>query len=776
MADNQNSRQAIDEQNVYIRDTLLSIASNYADVLRDAVGSAFDTAEAGTLSAVGKDLTRSFTQLAKLSDEFALNQGRITAGVLKERDVAKQLQSLNEKQESLRRKIAHATALGADFSEQDAIAAEESLRIQKSILEQDQRNLKDIEKKIGLTGKFAGALAKIPGIGHLFNAEEVDIELRKLAASGKSKIDVMSKGFSMIGKQFYEGLLDPAFLLNRIVDGFLQVNKAAVEYQRLTGQAATSFAVQNSQLATSAQVLELMAELTKQTGLSAGAIFSGEDLGRLTEAQNLLGLSAEQAGNLGLRSKLTNTSIESYQENIVKSINKFNGLNNTAISHGVVMQDVLNTSEDISLSLGNSDSKLTAAAASARRLGLSLEDVDRIASSLLDFESSIGSELEAQLLTGKNINLARAREYALTNDLEGLSKELANNGVSAAEYAGMNRLAQESLAEALGMSRQELAKSIMLQKSASNLTDKQKADAIGVTLEQMKQMEIQQRLEVSLSKLAQAFAPLLELITPFVEIIGAVISPIAGLVGKLSTDFAPFVKLLGEGYLLLKGTQTALLAISGIQAFITAAKTSELGLGLSLLSVLGLQNAAEMYKLTLMEGGNVLAAFRAAIEETILGSIIAQTGGIFRTIGALTIQLGQQLGILSAALATNAAMTFGVGVAVAVAAALAGYAVVKSMKDGVIDPKKGPVVSGEFGTVQLNPRDQIVAGTDLYGKKPQTVGQVKQESAGVSMAAVEAKLDALISVVKQGTNIYLDGKQISRSVNRNLPVITTFTK
>ena len=35
------------------------------------------------------------------------------------------------------------------------------------------------------------------------------------------------------------------------------------------------------------------------------------------------------------------------------------------------------------------------------------------------------------------------------------------------------------------------------------------------------------------------------------------------------------------------------------------------------------------------------------------------------------------------------------------------------MKDGVIDPKKGPVVSGDFGTVQLNPKDSIVAGTNL---------------------------------------------------------------
>ena len=70
MATSTNSsaaQKAIDEQNVYIRDTLMSIASNYAGVLKDAVEGAFDSAEASTMAAVGKDLTRTFTRLAKMS-------------------------------------------------------------------------------------------------------------------------------------------------------------------------------------------------------------------------------------------------------------------------------------------------------------------------------------------------------------------------------------------------------------------------------------------------------------------------------------------------------------------------------------------------------------------------------------------------------------------------------------------------------------------------------------------------------------------------------------
>jgi hypothetical protein len=336
------------------------------------------------------------------------------------------------------------------------------------------------------------------------------LELSKQTNKYKNIVSELGKQLTLVN------LVDAA--IAKIVTEYFNVNKAAVEYTRLTGQNATVTAGLNSSLATSAQVLTLMAELTKQTGLASGAIFSPDDLGRLAEAQNLLGLSAEQAGNLGIRSKLAGKSIEDYEKGIVKSTNTFNKLNNTAVSHGVVMQDVLNTSDDIALSLGNSDKNITKAAASARSLGLSLEKVDQIASSLMDFETSIGYELEAQLLTGKSINLSKAREYALTNNLAGLSEELKKNGASAAEFANMGRIEQEGLAKALGMSRGELAKSIMMQETAKNLTDEQRANAMGVSVEQMKQMDIQQKIETSLAKLAQAFSPLLDGIVTLLNI------------------------------------------------------------------------------------------------------------------------------------------------------------------------------------------------------------------------------------------------------------------
>ena len=648
-------------------------------------------------------------------------------------------------------------------------AYETQLRLETSLSAAISKRLeleKKVEKTFGATGALVEGTSKLfsaLGFGHLSSElselnDKLKSKLREeldKAGSSANKIGLafkyMSKGLTGAVQIFVKGLVDPLFIVGKIVDGFLEVNKAAVEYQRLTGQNAVNLAGQNSQLATSAQVLKVMAEITKQTGLAAGAIFSAEDLGRLAEAENLLGLSAEQAGRLGINSKLVGTSVNKYEESIVQGVNKFNSLNNTAISHGVVMQDVLNTSEDITLSLGNSGDKLALADAAARKLGLSLQDVDKIASKVLDFESSIGSELEAQLLTGKDISLAKAREYALSNNLEGLSKELAKNGASATEFANMNRLAQESLAEALGMSRQELAKSIMLQQTNNNLTDEQKANAIGVTVEQMKQMEVQQKLETSLAKLAQAFAPILDILVPIVNLVSSIITPIAKLISQLAGGpLGTFLKDLTVGLLIFQGIYTTISTIIGMYEVFTA----------------------------LQQTGNVLAGIFAVLQETTLGSIVAQGVGMLQNLGKLALQIPLQLELMSAALATNAAMTFGVGVAVAVAAALAGYAAIKAMTaDDAIIPGYGKrTLIGPEGAIQFNDKDTIVAGTNLGGKSNKTVGEAKQESAAISMAGVEAKLDTLIGVVRQGTNIYLDGKKISTSVSRNLPTVSTYTK
>ena len=92
----------------------------------------------------------------------------------------------------------------------------------------------------------------------------------------------------------------------------------------------------------------------------------------------------------------------------------------------------------------------------ADRLGLNLDQVNKIGESLLDFESSIENELKAELLTGKQINLERARAAALSGDLSKLTTEIAQQTGGIAQFQKMNAIQQKAYAEAFGMTTAEM--------------------------------------------------------------------------------------------------------------------------------------------------------------------------------------------------------------------------------------------------------------------------------------------------------------------------------
>jgi putative Mn2+ efflux pump MntP len=140
----------------------------------------------------------------------------------------------------------------------------------------------------------------------------------------------------------------------------------------------------------------------------------------------------------------------------------------------------------------------------------------------------------------------------------------------------------------------------------------------------------------------------------------------------------------------------------------------------------------------------------------------------------LAVTLAATMGILSFNLIKSAIagiwtslsqIPFGVGLAlagVATAGLISMVGKASSMKDGVIDPKKGPVVSGDFGTVQLNPKDSIVAGTNLMpdNKVRTSPSSPPQQSQSIDYD----KMAQAMSRVKVQTN--LDGVDVSRGLQK----------
>jgi hypothetical protein len=228
-----------------------------------------------------------------------------------------------------------------------------------------------------------------------------------------------------------------------------------------------------------------------------------------------------------------------------------------------LMQETSKVSNAIKLSIRGGAEGLGEAAAKAKLMGMNLEQADKIASSLLNFEDSISAELEAELLTGKNLNLERARLAALNGDLATLTEEVARNVGSAAEFSEMNRLQQEAIAKSVGMSREELANTLVeqeaLAKLGKDLSEEEKAafeaakEKYGVEEASkmlgegqldmmMQQQSVQERLNAAVEKLREVFIsiadPLMQIISPVVDILLPVFSSIQYILSGISSFFS----------------------------------------------------------------------------------------------------------------------------------------------------------------------------------------------------------------------------------------------
>lgn len=404
------------------------------------------------------------------------------------------------------------------------IAVESGLENEKEllkILDKEYASRLKIEDKLGLTGIALDNLGRIGiralgGIGVNLGAlqgdfDQITNDVEELAGKkGSTKFQIFGKAIAGTGKIFKKVITDPAAVtlvsFDKLKDAFFEVEASSVNFQRLTGQTEIAAASVNTRLATTAQYLETAAALTEELGFNANNAFSPDTLAAAAEIQNQLGLSADEAGRLAVLTNVTGRNFDDIKESIVNSVSSFNKVNKTAISQGVVLRDVANASEDILASFNGQTEALTEAAAAARRLGLDLFDLNSIAGSLLDFESSIQNELEAQLLTGRELNLNKARELALNNDLAGIGEELFKNSSSLVEFSNMNRIAQEAQAKALGLSRQELAK-IALQRSIElGLTNKNLEAAANITAQDLERVALQDQLNLSIQKISQTLA------------------------------------------------------------------------------------------------------------------------------------------------------------------------------------------------------------------------------------------------------------------------------
>ena len=375
-------------------------------------------------------------------------------------------------------------------------------------IDEAERKAKNFEKALGLGGNAVKGLEKTLnslGLGDLSRSLGIDEVNKKMdetakkltdngdkAATFSTKLKVLGAGMGEMGKQLYKNLFDPLAILGLILKGFTDLNKAATEYGRETGQNVEYMERMNLSGTTMVQQIQQMVSLTQQFGVAADNVFSEDTITEAAEMVHMMGMSNEEAGKLARLSKVNGQELKANNEKIVSTVSNFNKLNKTGIANKTVLKDIANTSSVITMSFKGNTEAMARTAAEARKLGLDLTKVDQIANSLLNFEESIASELEAESLTGKQINLEQARYYALVNDTANLTKEIGNNQDIINAFSSGNRIEQDAIAKTLGKSRDEMAEMIYQQQIAKGLSEEQAAKMAGVELADMKRLAIQE--------------------------------------------------------------------------------------------------------------------------------------------------------------------------------------------------------------------------------------------------------------------------------------------
>jgi hypothetical protein len=652
-----------------------------------------------------------------------------------------------------------------NLNEKEKKDIEEALKVQGSFTDEVQRTIdaqKQTNKEIGLLGVGIGgaakALAKM-GFGDLsqplqdaidktknarlqtiLNNDAIEETKKKLDNVGDKRtkeakllkkqledlkiqnqeLETQTSKYKNIGKALKDqitsvNILD--FVFKELIVAFGTSQKSISELARGLGMSASSatqmrqeFAsIANSSMNANISVKGLQeSQLAVGQALGTNAILNEKDLKTMTDIVKKTGLQHDELVGIEKLSLATGKSLDNNVKSALGGATAYASQNKLAINNNKILKEVNKASSSLKLSLGGSVEALGKAVVQAQKFGVTLDQANSLASSLLDFESSIENELSAELLTGKNLNLERARQLSLEGNIAEAAEEVLKQLKGSKEFSEMNVIQQEAMAKAVGLTRDELASSLIEREAlakmsategenasqayerlkASGKTESEIVKLLGEkTVQQLEQQSAQDKFNASIEKLREIFVQVMDSLAPIFDMVMLILEPVQmifGYFGQIGQSIGKLIGPLGTVGKLLKGI--ASLAI-------------------------------------------VYAAYKA-----------------YASLATIPIA-GVPLGIAAAAAVTSA-----------------GFSLLGSIKDGAIDPKGGLLVSGEKGSIQLDKDDSIVAGTNLFDKN-KSQSSSPQSTTVVDMTKTNTLLQQLIDLISAGGDVVLDGQKVGVALN-----------
>ena len=285
-----------------------------------------------------------------------------------------------------------------------------------------------------------------------------------------------------------------------------------------------------------------------------GSELHHETLGYLTRMTEAGILTNEAAGRTAASAALHGKSMEEVmaaQEDIVNATNEELGTN---IKLKTVLEASAKVGGQIRAQMGGNLEAITKAVQKAKAFGFELEQIAGAGEALLDFESSINAELEAELLTGKQLNLERARLAALTGDYETLTEEIVANVGDFTDFSNMNVLQQQAIAKSVGMTADELSNALFAEADRAALMEEAVANNDKQTIQMLEQMDTQEKFNLAIEQLKELLVDLMTFLEPVFNLFGGIAEFLGTSVGKAILFGAAIGKMVSVAIQLRKAS------------------------------------------------------------------------------------------------------------------------------------------------------------------------------------------------------------------------------
>jgi hypothetical protein len=383
-------------------------------------------------------------------------------------------------------------------------------------------------------------------------------------------------------------------------------------------------------------------------------------------------------------------------------------------------------------------------AAKAKMLGTTLEDAGSHAEKLLDFESGIEAELVAATFVGGQFNLSRARALAYEGDILGAQQATLDALEQSGDFTKQDYHTKKALAAAAGMEVEEIEKQLGIRDKLGKMS--------GKTLENAQALidsgvDISNLNDDQLKKKAEEFATQQRIVSQMDEFKNAIAGSVEQIGGRMLPAFQALMPIL----VMMADVFGTIAKVIGYIASSTAGLVGFFG---------------TLVTLTAMIYANKVKTFALAKMQAIAD---AQAAGKSMLGAVASIFSGQgKLPIIGAVIA-----------ATMVGALFAAASKASSFGDDVFSPGAGSsgygsrTLMGPEGAIQLNNKDSVIAGTDLFSKQTQSQPSPVQTVSPMA-SSNNSMINALISefrgvradMASGKIGVYMDNDKVTANITR----------